>query len=83
MKLFIRDFDGSTRPFGSDKHDRLLLGMDGRTLSYFNMQNGDGSRYGDYRLCLADGMIPDEDSSMVYYEGEYSITKEGLQDEDN
>ena len=41
-------------------HDSLSISEDGRTLSYYNLQNGDGSNYGDYRFVMEDGKIPAE-----------------------
>lgn len=39
-------------------HDSLAISQDGRTLSYYNLQNGDGSKYGDYRFVMEDGEVP-------------------------
>ena len=41
-------------------HDSLSISEDGRTLSYYNLQNGEGSKYGDYRFVMEDGKIPAE-----------------------
>lgn len=41
---------GKIFEYGSDRHHALVISNDGRTLSFENLQNGDGSKYGDYRF---------------------------------
>jgi hypothetical protein len=53
------------RPYGSSRHDSLRISPDGRTLSYENLQNGDGSKYGCYRFCDEEGRTPEEDPDLV------------------
>ena len=53
------------RPYGSNCHDSLMISSDGKTLSYYNLQNGDGSKYGDYRFCDEEGHTPDEDEVLL------------------
>lgn len=55
------------RPYGSNHHDSLRISPDGRTLSYENLQNGDGSRWGDYRFCDEEGHTPEEDPVLTEY----------------
>ena len=43
------------------------ISSDGRTLGYYNLQNGDGSRWGDYRFCDEKGHTPEEDEGYVMY----------------
>lgn len=61
--------NGKTHIYGSNCHDSLVVSEDGRTLSYYNLQNGDGSAYGDYRIVTEMGLIPSEDTSLedLYY----------------
>lgn len=60
-KILIRDnTDGKVFEYGSNQHHALRISEDGRTLSFENLQNGDGSKYGDYRFVLEDGKTPDE-----------------------
>lgn len=60
MTTYIKDLQtGKVREYGTNPHDSLVISEDGRTLSYYNLQNGDGSRYGDYRFCDEDGNIPE------------------------
>lgn len=57
--MLIKDLQGgSIHKYGSSSHDSLAISQDGRTLSYYNLQCGDGSAYGDYRFVMDDGEIP-------------------------
>ena len=50
-KLYIQDVvSGRVFEYGKNCHDRLLISEDGRSLTYYNLQNGDGSCVGDYRF---------------------------------
>lgn len=51
---------GTVHKYGSNQHDSLAISEDGRTLSYYNLQNGDGSSLGDYRFVMDDNKIPSE-----------------------
>lgn len=51
-------------------HDSLRISGDGRSLSYYNLQNGDGSRFGDYRFVMDDGEVPQESESVCAYYGD-------------
>lgn len=70
--MYIKDMqNGTVRKYGSDHHDSLQISDDGRTLSYENLQNGDGSRYGDYRFVTdKDGFIPSEDEVLIKHGAE-------------
>lgn len=62
----LDDTNGKVRKYGADKHDSLKISHDGRTLSYENLQNGDGSKYGDYRFCTDEsGKLPCEDFELI------------------
>ena len=64
--MYIKDLQsGEVRKYGSNHHDALRVSQDGTILSYENLQNGDGSRFGDYRFCDEDGLIPEEDVVLV------------------
>lgn len=66
--MYIKDMtNGTVRKYGTDHHDSIRISNDGRTLSYANLQNGDGSRYGGYRFCDEDGKIPEEDEVLMKY----------------
>lgn len=50
-KLYIQDVvSGGVFEYGGNCHDRLIISEDGRSLTYYNLQNGDGSCVGDYRF---------------------------------
>ena len=64
--MYIKDLmTGEVRLYGTNHHDALEVSSDGRTLSYENLQNGEGSRYGDYRFCDKDGKTPEEDEDLI------------------
>lgn len=66
----IKDLQGGyTFEYGGC-HDSLLISEDGRSLSYYNLQNGDGSRFGDYRFVMEDGEVPQDSESVCAYYGE-------------
>ena len=67
--MYIKDLQtGKVRLYGSNCHDSLRISEDGRTLSYENLQNGDGSKYGDYRFVTDEqGKIPSEDETYIKY----------------
>lgn len=47
----IKDlYSGRIHEYGSNSHDSLVISDDGRSLTYYNLQNGDGSDWGDYRF---------------------------------
>lgn len=58
-RLYIKDLaTGDYREYGSDQHDSLVSFDDGKTLEYYNLQNGDGSgEHGLYRFCDEDGSL--------------------------
>lgn len=60
--IYIKDMQsGQVREYGKNCHDSLHLSLDGRTLAYENLQNGDGSRFGDYRICdNPKGILPED-----------------------
>lgn len=59
--MYIKDLEtGKIRRYGTNPHDSLVISNDGRTLAYYNLQNGDGSRYGGYVFCDEEGKIPAE-----------------------
>lgn len=67
--MYIKDLtNGVVRRYGGNIHDSLRISSDGRTLSYANLQNGDGSRYGDYRFVVDEnGETPEEDEVLRVY----------------
>lgn len=58
---------GQIFEYGSNRHHALRISDDGRTLSFENLQNGDGSEYGDYRFIDdCDEQIPEETECNHY-----------------
>lgn len=51
---------GTIHEYGTDCHDSLYVSQDGRYLTYYDLQNGDGSGVGDYRFVCDDDKIPAE-----------------------
>lgn len=72
--MFIKDLQsGNFRSYGLSSHDSLMISEDGRTLSYYNLQNGDGSRFGDYRFVNEKGHIPSKDEFFIEFgDGNYA-----------
>lgn len=57
----IKDLQtGEVHEYGTNCHDSLYVSQDGRTLTYYNLQNGDGSGVGDYRFVCDDEKVPAE-----------------------
>lgn len=71
--MWIRDNEAkenAVRMYGTNPHDSLVVSQDGKYLSYYNLQNGDGSIGGGYSFTDEDGNIPvdieDEYDNTVY-----------------
>lgn len=61
--MYIKDLQtGKIHRYGDNPHDSLRISADGRTLTYENLQNGDGSKCGDYRFTYDDGNTPEEEA---------------------
>lgn len=58
---------GQIFEYGSNRHHALRISADGRTLSFENLQNGDGSKYGEYRF-----IDDNEEKTPDEIESEYS-----------
>ncbi len=59
--MYIKDLTtGLVRKYGTDSHDALSISPDGRTLSYENLHNCDGSEFGNYRFTDEEGNTPEE-----------------------
>ena len=67
--MWIKDLQGNIiREYGTNSHDSLMISDDGRTLSYYNLQCGDGSRFGDYRFVIDEnGVVPQDDFELTKY----------------
>lgn len=68
-KLYIQDVvSGRVFEYGGNCHDRLLISEDGRSLTYYNLQNGDGSCVGDYRFYYEKPKIETEEDKRYAYD---------------
>ena len=57
---------GKIFEYGSNHHHALCISEDGRSLHFENLQNGDGSRFGDYRFVDdTEEKIPSETDHIV------------------
>ena len=80
--MYIKDLEtGEVRKYGTELHDALVLSDDGRTLSYRNLQNGDGSMYGNYRICEENGEIPSEIDVCIQHGAEVYFAIGGFENE--
>lgn len=74
--MLIKDLEtGRVREYGKDCHDSLAISPDGRTLSYYNLQCGEGSRYGCFRFVMEDGEVPENSQTpdAMYAECYFNI----------
>ena len=65
--MYIKDnYTGTVRLYGTNHHDSLEISDDGRYLTYYNLQCGEGSKYGSFRFVTDEnGKIPQEDEVLV------------------
>lgn len=61
---------GVIHEYGENCHDSLRISEDGRSLTYYNLQNGDGSSCGDYRFVMDDDKIPAESKTADALHGQ-------------
>ena len=58
LKLFIKDREtGVVHEYGTNPHDSLIVHSDG-SLSYYNLQTGEGTMFGAYCFCDKNGNDP-------------------------
>lgn len=68
-KLYIQDINsGRVFEYGKNCHDKLLISEDGRCLTYYNLQDGDGSCVGDYRFYYEKPKIETEEDKRYAYD---------------
>lgn len=80
--MYIKDLsDDRVRKYGTNRHDSLCISKDGRSLHYQNLQNGDGSCFGDNRFCDESGRIPEEDDTLLMYGDEAYFNIGGFGDD--
>lgn len=66
--MFIKDnITGIVRLYGTDCHDSLAISKDGKHLSYYNLQCGEGSKYGSYSFVTDEtGTLPKDDAEAFF-----------------
>ena len=68
-KLYIQDINsGRVFEYGKNCHDKLIISEDGRCLTYYNLQCGDGSCVGDYRFYYEKPKIETEEDKRYAYD---------------
>lgn len=68
-KLYIQDINsGRVFEYGKNCHDKLLISEDGRCLTYYNLQDGDGSCVGNYRFYYEKPKIETEEDKRYAYD---------------
>ena len=67
--MWIKDMlTGKIRKYGTNHHDALIISEDGRYLVYENLQNGEGSEFGDYRFVVDEGgKVTSEYETLMRY----------------
>lgn len=70
--MYIKDnITGIVRLYGTDCHDSLAISEDGKHLSYYNLQCGEGSKYGSYSFVTDEtGTLPKDDEDLIEYGAE-------------
>lgn len=70
--MYIKDnITGVVRLYGTDCHDSLEISEDGKHLSYYNLQCGEGSKYGSYSFVTDEnGTLPRDDEDLVKHGAE-------------
>lgn len=65
--MYIKDnITGVVRLYGTDCHDSLAISEDGKHLSYYNLQCGEGSKYGSYSFVTDEtGTLPKDDKVLI------------------
>lgn len=65
--MYIKDnITGEVRPYGTDCHDSLEISDDGKYLTYYNLQCGEGSKYGSYSFVTDKvGTLPKDDEDLI------------------
>lgn len=56
---------GRIHEYGTNQHDSLAVSNDGRYLCYYNLQCGDGSKYGTYLFVCDDNKVPAESETAA------------------
>lgn len=70
--MYIKDnITGQVRPYGTNCHDSLMISEDGKYLTYYNLQCGEGSEYGSYSFVTDKaGTLPKDDEDLIKHGAE-------------
>jgi hypothetical protein len=65
--MYIKDnVTGTVRLYGTNCHDSLEISDDGKYLTYYNLQCGEGSKYGGFSFAVDEnGTLPKDDEVLV------------------
>ena len=66
-RMYIKDnVTGTVRLYGTNCHDSLEISEDGKYLTYYNLQCGEGSKYGGFSFVVDEnGTLPKDDEVLV------------------
>lgn len=80
--MYIKDnITGVVRLYGTDCHDSLEISDDGKYLTYYNLQCGEGSKYGSYSFVTDDkGTLPRDDEDLIKHGAEAFFNIGGFND---
>lgn len=70
--MYIKDnVTGTARLYGTNCHDSLKISEDGKYLTYYNLQCGEGSKYGGFSFVVDEnGTLPKDDEVLVKHGAE-------------
>ena len=70
--MYIKDnVTGTVRLYGTNCHDSLEISEDGKYLTYYNLQCGEGSKYGGFSFVVDEnGTLPKDDEVLVKHGAE-------------
>lgn len=82
--MYIKDnVMGMVRLYGTNHHDSLMISDDGKYLSYYNLQCGEGSEYGSYSFVTDEnGTLPKDDEVLLEHGAEAYFNIGGWRDVD-
>ena len=65
--MYIKNNEtGTVRLYGTNCHDSLEISDDGKYLTYYNLQCGEGSKYGGFSFVVDEnGTLPKDDEVLV------------------
>ena len=71
--MYIKDNDGGfVHEYGTNPHDSLMISDDGKCLYYYNLQCGEGSRFGTYSFLTENKLLVIDDPEAYLMGAEYA-----------